>query len=189
MKRIPALILLGSLAAAGGAAATGSRSLNQFKSSVMPVLVQVNAKGKVTRVSPSIHLSPRYHRLLRNNIEELVTGPAREKNKAVSSQFVMNVTLKTTPRPDGSYDVQFGYVSTKPVPSGPMHWVAIDGHRLALAGESDTFRMRNHASSWQAPRQVNPSQYRNYSSRPVPAQASRSAPSNSSNSGGKSRAH
>jgi hypothetical protein len=67
----------------------------------MPVLVQMNANGKVTRVSPATALTPRYQRLLRHNIEALAAGPAMNCHKALSSQFVMNVALKTTPRPDG----------------------------------------------------------------------------------------
>ncbi len=186
MKSLSILFLFGALTAAGSVAATGSFSLNQFHSGVLPVLVQVNAKGKVTRVSPSTALAPRYHRLLRENIEELVAGPAMEHNRAVSSQFVMNVTLKTTPRADGSFDAQFAYVSTNSVPSGPMHWVAIDGHRLALARDGDMFRTRDHANYWQAPRQVNPSQYHDYASHGAPAQSSRSASSNPTNGGGTS---
>ncbi len=160
MKRISALILLGSLAAAGGAAATGSQSLNESQSGVMPVLVQVNANGKVTRVSPATALAPRYQRLLRHNIEALVSGPAMNRHKAVSRQVVMNVALKTTPRPDGSYDAHFAYVSMSALPSMPMHWraAAIDGHGLALARHDDSFEAKHHVN-WKAPRQ-HPFQYR-----------------------------
>lgn len=187
MKAFSTLFLVSALTAAGAATATGSFSLNQFHSGVLPVLVQVNAKGKVVRVSPSTTLAPRYHRLLRQNIEELVAGPAMEHNRAVSSQFVLNVTLKTTPRTDGSYDAQFAYVSTKSVPSGPMHWVAIDGHRLALARDGDMFRPKDHSSNWQAPRQVLPSRYQNYQAPAAPTQANRGASSRPSNAGGNSR--
>ena len=187
MKRLSTLFLFGALTATGSAAATGSFSLNQFHSGVLPVLVQVNAKGKVTRVSPSTSLAPRYDRLLRANIHELITGPAMDHSRAVSSQFVMNVTLKTTPRSDGSYDAQFAYVSTKPLPSGPLHWVTIDGHRLALARDGDMFRPIDHARYWQAPRQVNPSRYHDHASPRAPAQASRSGSLNPTNAGGASR--
>ncbi|MEP7185269.1 MAG: hypothetical protein ABI767_05460 [Rhodanobacter sp.] len=187
MKLLSTMVLLGAMTATGSAAATGSFSLNQFNSGVMPVLVQVNARGKVTRVSPSTQLAPRYERLLRKNIEELVTGPARNRNRQVSSQFVMNVTLKTTPRADGSYDAQFAYVSAKPVPAGPMHWVSIDGHRLALARDGDMFRPRDHAPYSRSYHQSYPSHYENQRSAPATMPTSRSMPSPSSNARGASR--
>lgn len=137
MKHSLALVMLGTLAIAGSAAASaGSISLNQFNHGFLPVLVRVNAHGKVTQISPSVRLAPRYARLLQKNIEELVTGPAMEHNRPTSSQFIMNVAMKTSPRSDGSYDAQFTYVSATPAPSGPQHWVSIDGHRLALGPDS-----------------------------------------------------
>ena len=187
MKRLSVLVLIGALTAVGSAAATGSFSLNEFKSGVMPVLVQVNALGRVTRLSSSTQLSPRYQRLLRENIGELVTGPAKERNKAVSSQFVLNVTLKTTPRTDGSYDAQFVYVSIKPLPFGPMHWVSIDGHQLALARDGDMYRSRDNFDHSRSYRQSYPSQYQNQRSAPASMPSTRSASPTSSNAGGTSR--
>ena len=164
MKRLSTFLLLGAMTATGTAAATGSFSLNEFKPGVMPVLVAVDAHGNVTRVSPSTHLAPRYQRLLRENIQELVTGPATKRNKAVSSQFVLNMTMKASPRSDGSYDAHFAYVSVKPVPSGPMHWVNVDGHRLALAHDSDRFLPKDHAGFYGPYRPSYPSHYQ----RPAP---------------------
>ncbi|MDQ6646224.1 MAG: hypothetical protein M3Y93_03185 [Pseudomonadota bacterium] len=187
MKRLSTMVLLGALTATGSAAATGSFSLNQFNSGVMPVLVQVNAHGKVTRVSPSTQLAPRYERLLRKNIQELVTGPARNHDKQVSSQFVMNVTLKTAPRADGSYDAQFAYVSAEPVPAGPMHWVSFDGHRLALARDGDMFRPMDHAQYSRSDHQSYPSHYENERSAPATQPTSRSIPSPSPNAQSSSR--
>lgn len=134
MKRLLSLVVLGTFAAGCSATATDSPSLNHFKSRVMPVLVQVNAHGKVTRVSPSSTLTPSISRLLRKNIEEIVSGPAMEHQQPVSSQFVMNVVLNTTPQAGGGYYAQFAYVSAVPAPAGPQHWVNIDGHQLALGG-------------------------------------------------------
>lgn len=184
MKRLSTVVLLGAMAATGSAAATGSFSLNQFNSGVLPVLVQVNAHGKVTRVSSSTQLAPRIERLLRKNIQELITGPAKNHNRQVSSQFVMNVTLKTAPRPDGSYDAQFVYVSANPIPAGPMHWVSIDGHRLALARDGDMFRSGDRPDYSRSYHQSYPSSYQ----RSAPAMPSNgSAPSVSSNARATSR--
>ena len=153
MKRLSILFLFGALAVAGSAAATGPysavapatgpQSLNDFKSGVLPVYVQVNSSGKVTRVSSAIQLSPHYDRLLRENIRELITGPAMRHNKGVSSSVVLNMVLKTTPRTDGSYDAQFAYLSSKPVPAGLSHWAWTDGHELALVRDADTFQSRH----------------------------------------------
>jgi len=136
MKRFCAVLLLGTLVAGQGALAT-SMSLNQFRSKVLPVLVQVDSHGKVTQVSPAVELAPRYDRLLRQTLDQMITQPASEHGHPVSSQFVMNLGLQTSPRPDGNYDAHFVYVSTSPVPPGSWYWVHIDGHRLALKSRND----------------------------------------------------
>lgn len=138
MKRLYVMTLAGALCAATGmaSAASGSfdsGSLNSFKSQFLPVLVQVNSAGKVTEASPAVTLPPAVARLLRQNLDELITGPANVKGQPISSQFIMNMALQTTPREDGKYDARFAYISTSPVPSGSWYWVHIDGHRLALA--------------------------------------------------------
>ena len=198
MKLLSTLALVGALTAAGSAAAaagphsleaaaTGPHSLTEFKPGVLSVLVKVDARGKVTQVSPSNQLTPRYQRLLRENIEELVTGPAKERNKAVSSQFVLNMALKATPRTDGSYDARFTYVSIKPVPFGPMHWINTDGHQLALARDGEMFRSRDHLDYSRRFPQSYPSQYQNQRSTPSPIPSTRSATPISSNARGSSQ--
>lgn len=131
MKPIGAFLLLGTLAAGQGASAT-SMSINQFTPRVLPVLVQVDRHGKVTDVSPSVDLSPRYDRLLRQTLDEMITRPANDHGRPVASQFVINLGLQASSRADGNYDARFVYVSTSPVPPGSWYWVHIDGHRLAL---------------------------------------------------------
>jgi hypothetical protein len=132
MKKSRALALLGLSVAGIGAAMATSQSLNEFTPKVLPVLVQVDRHGTVTALSPSIELSPRFDRLLRQTVDELITKPASDHGHPVASQFVMNLALRTSPRPDGAYDVQFAYVSTSPVPPGSWYWVHVDGYRLAL---------------------------------------------------------
>ena len=136
MKRFCAFLVLGTLAAGQGAMAT-SMSINQFTPRVLPVLVQVDSHGKVTDVSPSVELAPRYDRMLRQTLEKMITKPASHHGRAVASQFIINLGLETASRPDGNYDARFVYVSTAPVPPGSWYWVHIDGHQLAL-------RSRNH---------------------------------------------
>lgn len=141
MKSFCAFLLLGSLAATQGAAAT-SMSLNQFPPKVLPVLVQVDSHGKVTQVSPSIELAPRYDRLLRQSLDQMITRPANDHGRPIASQFVINLGLQATARPDGKYDARFVYVSTSPVPPGSWYWVHVDGHRLALRSRGADTRQR-----------------------------------------------
>ena len=127
------VIALSALLALGASAAQGeSMSLNHFTPRFMPVLVQVNALGKVTNVSPSTELTPKLDRLLRSNLNEMISGPATVKGKPVASQFVINLTLNATPQEQGNYEAQFAYLSSSPVPSGSWFWTHVDGHRLAL---------------------------------------------------------
>ncbi|MBN8715021.1 MAG: hypothetical protein J0H50_13850 [Xanthomonadales bacterium] len=134
MKPLHGIALGAALAAAAGSTlAAGTGSLNEFPSKILPVLVYVNAQGKVTDASPAMRLPPALNRLLLANLSERITGPAIVHGKPVPSQFVMNLALVTTPRPGGDFDANFAYVSTSPVPPGSWYWVHIDGHRLALA--------------------------------------------------------
>lgn len=130
-------VLLGTTSAA----MASSVSLNQFTPRVMPVLVQVNAQGKVTGISPSADLAPPLARLLRSNVQELISGPALVRGKPMPSQLILNMALRATPTEQGNYAAQFTYVSRSPVPNGSWYWVHIDGHRLALAeqGSRRTF--------------------------------------------------
>jgi len=138
MKRLCTLALVGSLiGGAGSAMAMSSQSINQFPTRVLPVLVQVDSQGKVTGVSPSDELPPRYARLLRQTLDEMITKPANDHGRPVASQFVMNLALQTSPREDGQYDARFVYVSVSPVPAGSWYWEHIDGHRLALRRQGD----------------------------------------------------
>lgn len=133
MKRYFTAVLLGLLVA--GTATATSRSLNGFVPKVMPVLVRVDSRGKVVEASPSIELAPRFDRLLRQTLDEMITRPASDHGRPVASQFVINLALQASPRSDGEYDARFIYVSTSPVPSGSWYWSELDGHRLALVSQ------------------------------------------------------
>jgi len=124
-----------------GAIADDTMSLNQFPHRVEPVLVQVNAQGRVTSASPAYQLTPKLNRLLRANLDGMIRKPAVDKHgKPIPSQFIMNMAVRTEPRTDGNYDAWFAYVSTKPVPPGSWYWVHLDGDRLALASQDMRFR-------------------------------------------------
>ena len=142
MKRFSIMMFAGVLAVGANAAMADSRSLNEFRPGVMPVLVHVDARGKVTEVSPSAELSPKISRLLRQNLDELITKPATEHGRPISSQFVINLAMQASPREDGDYLARFVYVSSSPVPNGSWYWVHIDGHRLALTDRNDFSRQQ-----------------------------------------------
>ncbi|MEV8518275.1 hypothetical protein ABZR86_00590 [Dyella marensis] len=134
MKRFRFLAVLGiSLVASQATAA--SESLSDFPLKTLPVLINVDAAGKITDASPAMHLPPNLERLLRTNLDEMVSGPAHWKGKAISSQCIINVSLKASPRDDGNYDAGFAYLSSQPVPLGRWHWVNLDGRRLMLASD------------------------------------------------------
>jgi hypothetical protein len=139
MKALSMSVLFGLLCAAGSLAAA-SESLSPFPPKVVPVLVQVDAHGKITDASPAVKLSPRLTRLLNQNLAEMIAEPAKVRGKAVSSQFVINLRLDATPLEQDKYDVQFAYVSISPVPSGSWYWVNEDGRRLSLARQGSMHR-------------------------------------------------
>lgn len=136
--------LMGALLlAACGAAAQVALAADAGSRRVLPVLVRVDAHGKVTDVSPAWKVSPRLERLVRTTLDQMITRPAHYKGRAVASQFVINLRAESTRRADGRFDVRLAYVSAKPVPSGSWYWVDIDGRRLALA-DRDAIHQRRY---------------------------------------------
>ncbi len=134
-------------AATGSARAQDSMSLNGFRHHALPVLVRVDAQGRVAKVQSSVALSPRTDRLLRMNLAQMITQPAMQGGKGVSSQMVVQLALVKSPREDGRFAARFEYVSSMPVPAGNWYWVHIDGHRLALA-QDDARGHRRFLPTW-----------------------------------------
>ncbi len=167
MKYLSMLLVSGMLALAANSALAESASLTEFTPRIFPVLVHVNAKGKVTEVSPSSRLAPKVERLLRQNLDELISKPATDHGRPVASQFVINLALQATPRDEGDYFAQFTYVSSAPVPPGSWYWVKIDGYRLALANANDrSYRNRTGNGYRQVDRGYN---YPSYNRAPPPS--------------------
>lgn len=118
-----------------------SMSLTHFTPRVEPVLMQVDAQGKITSASPAYALPPKMDRLLRENLAEMIRKPATDKHgKPIASQFVMNVALQAIPNDAGTYDTSFRYVSAQPIPMGSWLWSHQDGHRLALVSQDSLYR-------------------------------------------------
>lgn len=141
MKSMTMLAAAAALALAAGAVGAESMSLTHFRDRVLPVLVKVDTHGKVTHLSSAIELTPRFDRLLRQTVDQMITGPAMDHGKPRASQFVMKLGMQATARPDGAYDTRFVYLSSSPVPSGEWIWQNEDGHRLALV-RADGVRYR-----------------------------------------------
>ena len=157
MKLTSLSAVFGVLALCGGTAAAQSASLNRFQPKVMPVLVQVNSHGKITEASPAYALEPKLSRLLRENLDEMISLPATDKQgHPVSSQFIINLATQATPLSKGTYSVRFAYVSATPVPAGSWYWVHINGVQLALAPQhSGIFRHRGPIGQNQDPDNTN----------------------------------
>lgn len=156
MKRSQLCLALGLLVASASAFAADSWSLNAFKPHVLPVLVHVDARGKVTEVSSSTRLSPAFDRLLRSSLDDMIKKPAMDHDRPVASQFVINLALNVTPRDSGDYEASFAYVSAKPVPSGSWYWSHEDGYRLALINRDGLDRWHPRADH-RLPRDAFPS--------------------------------
>ncbi|GAB3783753.1 hypothetical protein [Dyella agri] len=163
-------IMIVGLLGGTSAVADDSMSLNQFPHRYEPVLLRVNAQGKVTDVSPAYSLSPKMTRLLNANLGEMIHAPATDKHgKPVSSQFVMNVALLAEPNGTGDYAAHFTYVSTRPVPPGNWYWVHLTGDRLALASQDMRFNNRRNYVPMERYRDGYRPAYKGSFSQPVPA--------------------
>lgn len=137
MKALHTSLLGCAIAAfAGTAFAASGIPVNPSKPEVMPVVVRVNAQGKVTGILPSQQLTPRWRSLLVKQLDEWITKPATEKGKPIASAFIVEVAMRAVPRKDGQYDANFVYVKSLPMPvSGSVHWEHTNfPPQLALVG-------------------------------------------------------
>jgi hypothetical protein len=133
VQLLPALIV--ALLSSASAMAAGPTVLGFTNNhNVEPLLVKVNAEGKVTDIVPAYRLTPELTRLLRDNLNEMIHTPAHDKDgKPVPSQFLMNVALQVDQRSTGDYDAHFVYVSATPLPDGRWYWSRDSIGQLALA--------------------------------------------------------
>lgn len=102
---IIALLFVASVATAGDKPTASSTSPDQR---VLPVLVHVNTKGKVTDVAPAIKLHSGLQSLLEKTLDKMITKPAHDaKGKPIVSQFIIKLAMHTTQRDDGQLNVSF----------------------------------------------------------------------------------
>jgi hypothetical protein len=170
--------LLGCVVAAfAGPAMASSGSLVEFTPRVMPVVVQVNAKGRVTDILPSQQLEPWAREMLVEQIGAWIAGPAMDHGRPMASRFIMEVAMRVQPRKDGKYDANFVYVKSIPLAyGGALHWDVINGGlELALVADG-TGPRANHTLHHFARIPLHPLR-QSQSPRPLPhASAPRSAP-------------
>ena len=138
MKPLRASLIAFAIAAFAGAAMASSGSLVNFKPNVMPVVVQVNAQGRVTDILPSLQLAPWERQMLLKQLDAWIVKPAVVKGHPVASRFIIEVAMQTKPRKDGKYDAGFVYVRSLPLAyGGALHWNVINGGlELALVADA-----------------------------------------------------
>lgn len=168
--------LLGCVVAAfAGTAMASSGSLVEFTPRIMPVVVQVNAQGRVTDILPSQQLKPWLRKMLVEQIDAWITEPAKNHGKPTASRFIMEVAMRVQPRKDGEYDANFVYVKSMPLAfGGALHWDVINGGlELALVPDAAGSRVDHILRHFDRFPPLYPSQ----SPRPSPhASAPRSVP-------------
>lgn len=168
MKRYLVPILV-ALTVIGITAVAASPSSDQSANSrFIPVLVNVDTHGTVTKVDPAVKMRPTQTRELKETIAKMISKPAMKNGHAVNSQFVMKFAVESPA--DGSQKYSLRYLSVKSLPPGTWHWVVSDEsgpHRFALASGLqqkifDTPGLLQpalpHQSIGQQRRQANPSQ-------------------------------
>jgi len=207
MKPLHASLIACAIAGFAGTALASSGSLVEFKPQVMPVVVQVDARGKVTDILPSEQLTPRLQQMLVKQIDAWIVKPATVKGHPVGSRFIVEVAMQAKPRKDGNYDASFVYVKSLAMPfGGAVHWNVINGGlELALVSdmgghERQVFDTTNHwqgnyqrGHAWQpatregTPRPASHAADR-ASSMPTMIAAPQTAPHNAASSNGAPRA-
>lgn len=99
---------------------------------VMPVLVAVNAKGKVIGITPAYQLRTDMRRLVSDAVNRMVSGPAYERGQPMASQIVLKLVLVAKPVDAGRYSLRIDYAGVETLPYGTWRWVTDSRNRLRL---------------------------------------------------------
>lgn len=99
---------------------------------VMPVLVTVNATGKVIGITPAYHLRTDMQGLVSDAVKKMVNGPAYERGKPMASQIVVKLVLVAQPLETGKYSLRIDYAGAESLPYGTWRWVIDSQNRLRL---------------------------------------------------------
>ncbi|MGH8147287.1 MAG: hypothetical protein ACREPY_13245 [Rhodanobacteraceae bacterium] len=128
MKPLRTLLATGIVVALAVIPAVSSAQLWGQKPQVLPVVVHVDAQGKVTDINPAMQLRPWLRKLLIKQIDAWIVKPLTVKGHPVASRFIIEVAMHTKPTSDGKYDASFVYVKSLPLAyGGPQHWNVING--------------------------------------------------------------
>ncbi|HEX7341172.1 MAG TPA: hypothetical protein VF269_02735 [Rhodanobacteraceae bacterium] len=112
---------------------------------VLPVFVQVDKHGKVTKIAPEIRLDSSLQTLLQRTLSQMITKPAHDAHgHPTASQFIITLALKSSLSADGQYRARFAYLSAKPLALGRWHWVTLKNGKKGLEKE-DIFSNTNQA--------------------------------------------
>lgn len=106
--------------------------------SVIPVLVTVSAKGKVTGIVPAYRLRANIQRLVESTILQMVSGPAIAEGKSTASQIIVKLKLHPELRDDGKYSLSLEYGGAEPLPYGTWHWIVDARRKLRLVNSALT---------------------------------------------------
>lgn len=142
MKTTIALAFSFALLFASAWTSAFSADSNTKNSRTLPVIVQVNAKGAVTDITPAYKLSPRFRKLVFNTLSKMITEPAYRDGEPVSSQFVITLGVIKHEVAQGQSSVSLKYLSSKPLPTGSWYWVHTQS-RLALVNSNAQYYKRN----------------------------------------------
>ncbi|WP_305805765.1 hypothetical protein [Stenotrophomonas sp. YIM B06876] len=106
-----------------GQAVAGSSAEPAQDVDALQVLVTLDARGKVSRIDLADRMSPALTRVLRQDIEQIVSSPAFNATGSLTGrQFVANMASTVTPLADGNYSVDFTMVSSQPLSHGTWVW-------------------------------------------------------------------
>lgn len=145
MNMLCKAIIAAGLALISGTGLAVELSVNAMDNRVLPVFVQVNSEGKVTRILPAAPLAPKFDRMLDEAIRSWIKKPAMVNGHAVNSSMIMRVSLNVQPRSDGNYDLFYHYISATatPMASASSYWKWTN-NQLALVTGSDELRDYRH---------------------------------------------
>jgi methionine-rich copper-binding protein CopC len=126
------LLSVASLMLAGQAMAS-TNTTTAADGDAYPVLVSLNAQGKVANIEVADRMPAAVTRVLRQDIEQAVANPAQNAPvMAAGGQFLAMMAPKATALADGKFAVDFTLVSAKPLPSGNFIWQRNQDNSLAL---------------------------------------------------------
>jgi hypothetical protein len=143
MNRMNTFSVIVTLAAvlvlASGFKPAFSKGSNDKGLRIIPVIVHVDSKGKVTEAKPAYELRPAFVRAIRQTLDQMITKPARRNGKPIRSQLVVTLGMQIVKTANGKSSVSFRYISSKPLPDGSWFWTHTSDNKLALSNQHSIY--------------------------------------------------